>query len=337
MPKNYLITLLAIVFLLYSIVFAIDRFVNAATDLKVNGPPDTQTIEKLTAEFMAKICAGHGGVNCSIINDDASVVCNDGTIDKLYPTIYAIPQCHKTIEDITDQQSDFMAKSGCFQPSEMTCINEQSYQNLYKILAASGLADSELGRNELTQCRYDIDIYQAKNADYKRCLSENNNSQFDLPNDRLVLPVLKAVFCPMFYGNNVSYDLETDLCVCDSGSFMSGGKCTDASLICQEKYGPGAFAQKGNCIKPALVPKETAPTPTIQPKINSAPSAVLKPTYQTIEPAPAPYISTLPEIATEPDNQPALTNPADKPKTGGAIRNIISSIISGIKNILKLL
>jgi hypothetical protein len=78
--------------LLFSLNFSI-------TDAQTaNQTPSPAEIEKYTNEYMAKICSGHGGVNCSVINNDASIVCNDGTIDTSLSTIYAIPQCQATIQ-----------------------------------------------------------------------------------------------------------------------------------------------------------------------------------------------------------------------------------------------
>lgn len=295
-----------------------------------NPTPDAVTIEKATAEFLAKICAEHGGVNCSTINSDASVVCNDKTIDTSLSTIYAIPQCQKTIEAIVTQQSDFMAKSGCYPPSEMACINEVSYQNLYKILNSSGLANSELGRDELTQCRQQIGEYQIKNSDYKKCLIENNNSQFDLSSARFVQPLLKVVFCPIFYGPNTYYNSEADLCSCDNGYFMSGGKCVEATQICQSKYSSGASARDGNCSRPASVP-----TPIFLEKLPSA-SPRITPIPFTNQHSPTPNTTLRPSENPIPSNQSDLgKNPTTTINTS-FITRIVTSIISQIKNIFKL-
>ena len=216
--------------------------------------------------FSDKICENNGGINCSILRDDASITCNDGTVDDAY-IIYSIPQCQKTIGDIVNQQSKFMADSGCLPPSEMTCVSDQSYINLWKKLNASELADSELGKSELTQCRQQIKDYAAKNKNFKQCLAINGNSKFSLPTNRLLQPMIKALFCPIFYGNNSFYDDGADLCVCDNNYFMSGGKCVEASLICRSIYGSNVYAQNGNCLiaKSTLTqkPAEQIPTPLV--------------------------------------------------------------------------
>ena len=133
MLRNVLISTLAIIFILYGVIFAVNQLANATSSLTPQATPDAATLEKAKNEFLANICSGHGGVNCSVLNSDASVVCNDGTVDESLPTIYAVPQCQQAIENAANQQSDFMDKSGCYPPSEMTCTTEQSYQNLYKI------------------------------------------------------------------------------------------------------------------------------------------------------------------------------------------------------------
>jgi hypothetical protein len=299
------------------------------SSLAANPTPDPATIEKAKNEYLANICAKHGGVNCSIINKDASIVCNDGTIDESLSTIYAVPQCQKTIEDIVTQQSDFMAKSGCFPPSEMGCFSEQSYQNLYEILTDSKLVSSELGKSELIQCRQQIREYSVKNADYKKCLTENGNAQFDVSSARFAQPLLKVIFCPIFYGPNTSYNSDADLCSCDNGYFMSGGKCVEAIQICQSKYGPGASAQDGNCSKPVSVP-----TPIFLEKLISA-SPRMTPIPFTSQKASMPSPTLQSYRGPVPSGQSELeNNPATIINTN-FITRIVTTIISQIRNIFK--
>ena len=329
--------LATLVFIL--VTFIVTGFYSLNGLAQTNQPTlDPAVIEAAKAEFLAKICAGHGGVNCSIINSDASVVCNDGTIDTSLSTIYAISQCQKTIEDLANQESDFMAESGCFPPSEISCINEGAYQNLFKHLASSGSANSELGRNELAQCRQDIANYNKDNKNYRQCLINHGRPQFE-PSGKIVLPILKAAFCPLFYGNNSSYDFETDLCLCDNGYFLHNGQCLQADKICQEKYGSQASAKNGDCttspntstVRPAISPRSSPTKNSLNPPevILPTPDQILN--YQ-------PRASTLPEITTSLspydtiEVEPRYTEES-KP---GFIQNIIISIISGIKKMLRL-
>ena len=309
-------SLLSIVVCIFIINFS--QQVHSATNTPIPSP-------------FANICSNHGGVNCTILNPDASITCNDGTIDKSL-SIYFLPQCQEAIRDTVKQQSEFMAKSGCMPPGEMACINEQSYQNLYKILTASKLATSELGKSELTQCRQDISDYQAKNQDYKQCLNENNNPQFDLPTNRLVQPILKIFFCSVFYGDNSSYDPDADLCLCDNGFFMSNGKCIQASLICQSKYGSRAYAKNGNCL---VSQNTTAPRPTIlaTPITKNitvtplqSPSTLPAPYYFMPTSTPELYeVLPVPEIVTKQTIQPP-----------NFFKVILGAFVSGIKKLLRL-
>ncbi|OGM99125.1 MAG: hypothetical protein A2817_00295 [Candidatus Yanofskybacteria bacterium RIFCSPHIGHO2_01_FULL_39_8b] len=295
--------------------------------------PDAATIEKAKNEYLAKICSGHGGVNCSIVNSDATVVCNDGTIDQSLSTIYAVPECQKTLEEMATKESDFMAESGCFPPSEMTCINEQSYQNLYKHLASSGLANSELGKSELSQCRQQITDYIFKDQNYRRCLTNNGQANFNL-SGKAGLPILKAIFCPIFYGNNVSYGYDTDLCVCDNGYFMSNKQCVNANKICQSKYGDSSFAQNGNCYKPSLSPTSTTPILTSSPLVPSIPRAKVTLPRQE-ESFPLIRSTTSSPLAQILPNQIKLeNNSTDTSKNFLLI--IFHKISSGIKNIIRL-
>ena len=241
--------------------------------------------------FELSFCKEHGGINCSIIKPDASVVCNDGTIDESF-IIYGVPECQETIENLANQQSYFMAESGCVPPSEMACTNNESYQNLYNHLVNLGLENSELGKNELDQCLQQKEEYKIKNLDYKQCLSENKKDQFDLIGGSYTKPLLKTIFCPIFYGDKSYFDPEINLCLCEEGYFMSDGKCEDPILICQSKYGPSAIYEQGDCVckndynfnlnKTQCVPVEktikppphpipfisTVPTPSITPPIS---------------------------------------------------------------------
>lgn len=343
MPRKYLITMFAVAFLVYGIVFTIlDSRSRASGETTSSVPiitPDAQTIEKAKAEFLAKICAGHGGVNCSMVNRDASIVCNDGTIDGSLSTIYAVPKCQKTLEALADQESDFMAESGCFPPSEMACINETSYKNLFNHLNTSGLAYSELGKNELAQCRKDITDYNRDNKNYRQCLVNNGRPDFEL-SGKQILPILKAVFCPLFYGNKSSYDSNTDLCLCDTGYFLHNNQCVKADRICQEKYGPRASAKNGNCvvssttstfIKSLLSPKTSQPKDNMKP-----PETVLRTPVPSIKYLPQAYSSRSQASGRIPEARLLEGNrPAEEPKRG-FVQNIIGSIISGIKNMLKL-
>ena len=328
MPRKRLTPILALIFSFFLVTYS----------LAANPTPDPATIEKAKNEYLANICAGHGGVNCTIINPDASVTCNDGAIDP-FPIIYAVPECQKIIEDLDNQQSDFMTKSGCYPPSEVGCFGQQSYQSLSKVLSEMDLLNSELGKEELTQCSQQIQDYQIKNKDYKLCLQEYNNTEFNPRNDRLVLPILKTIFCPIFYGGKSHYDSAAELCLCDNGYFQSNGQCINASLICQSKYGPDVYAQNGNCIKQTSTFKSAMPSPIIKPKINI--SLIIKnPTMYR----PA-VNEVLPEI--QPSNTPTKNekrlsslNSDDKPQMGNFLKKmidpILSSFISGLKNMLKL-
>jgi len=325
--RKFLIDFLAVVFLLYGVVFMIDKLAQAAIEPAIN-LPDAQTIERSTAEFLTNICKNHSGVNCSILNADASIVCNDGTKDTSPITIYAIPQCQKTLEEIATQESDFMAETGCFPPSEMGCFNETSYQNLYNILTASGLANSELGKSELAQCREQISGYATDSKNYRQCLTNNNRPQFE-PSGKMALPILKAMFCPIIYGEKSSYNQEVDLCLCDKGYFMDNGKCTEATTICRSKYGSGIFAKNGNCSRNVSV-QTPVPVKSILPKttqIKPSPNSKLNLTTPTM--TPMAYFT--PEFT----NQPQIENIV--PETDiNLISSIIGKLLSGLKNILKL-
>lgn len=312
---------ITIFLLLGSFVFALNHFASAVTSPTPMITPDTATLEKT----LNNVCSNHGGVNCSILNPESSVVCNDGTIDT-NSIIYAVPQCQKTIEARISQQSDLMASSGCFPPSELTCTTEQSLENLFVYLTKLGVANSELGKDNLTQCRKEINTYNNKNKDYKQCLADNKIGPIDLPTDRLVLPILKAAFCPLTYGNNSSYNMASDICVCDAGYFRSGDTCLEASQICQGIYGPGSSADKGNCIKPTPAPstKIIITSPPIIPKNISIEKTFIRP-----------QASKLPKVTPSSSRTVNPDNISEKPPRN-IIRSFIGSLISEIKNMLKL-
>lgn len=320
------------------IIFKSEGYVNSTSDIPIQPPPPT-----------FDICSNHGGVNCTILNSDASVVCNDGTIDQSF-FIYAVTQCQQTIEDIGRQESAFMNTSGCIPPGEMGCINEQSYKNLSGKLADSLVLNSELGRSELAQCRQQIKNYTVKNTDYQQCLAKNNNPQFNLPGNRLFQPILKAVFCPIFYGEHTTYDYDSDLCLCDNEYFLSNDKCTSASSICQTKYGLNAYAENGNCSCNKGYQFNNTRTQCIakqQARINSPPTPTISPgnpiqTYSKIAVTPLanpPASTVIPKLQSAP-----IAPPPSQPIKGSSAFNtninfmirIFNTFLSGIKNILNL-
>ena len=328
MIRRSSIMTLSFIFLVLPFILPINRLVRATVYPSPTTPPFYDG------------CSSHGGVDCSIINQDASVVCNDGTIIDYF--IYAVPQCQDIIQASAKQYSEFLNQSGCFPPSEMTCINSQSYQNLYKKLTSLGLERSELGKSELIQCNQDIKSYEVKNNEYKQCLSDNNNPQFDLPSNRLIQPIMKTVFCPIFYGNNSSYDYPSDLCVCDRGYFMSNGKCKNSSTICQSKYGSGTLAQNGNCLcksgykfnanKTACV-SQLQPWPTLTPTpsiIKSSPTPTSLVTIQL-----RPLITPRQSQGMFYDTRPIIEEKTDE-STPNFVFKFFDLIATGIKNILKL-
>ncbi len=210
--------------------------------------PDAAARAEYNKEFFAKICSGHGGVDCSVINQEGSVVCKDGTLDKNFPFIYGIPECQDQILQKADQDSDFILKSACYPPSELGCTTAQSYTNLLKYLGS--VSNSELGKLETDQCRQQMTDYAAADAEYHQCLVAQGRPDFT-PTGKLSIPLLKAVFCPIYYGKYSSYEFDLDLCVCAQGYFLNQGQCVQADQICQSIHGSGSYAKDGYCIIPS--------------------------------------------------------------------------------------
>ena len=251
-----------------------------------------------------EVCAGHGDVDCSVIKPDASVTCKDGTTDNSIPFIYVVPQCQNEIESLTQEQADFMTNSGCFPPSEMGCMNVQSYNKVWERLKAVGLENSELGKNELKECDQQTREYQKGNADYQACLAENNNPNFNLPGNKLVQPLLKSIFCPIFYGHS-TYDPNSDMCFCDEGYFLFNKSCVKANLICQSKYGSDYYARSGNC----AVQKSTLSPPT-----SSSPAPSPQKTFNP-NPKSSSYPEIVPDIFVSPTKLPPILLPHPIPST----------------------
>ena len=329
------------------------RYASSADDIP-NSTSSPQVTPVMSTNYDP--CSGHGGANCSLFSFEAPVTCNDGTINDFFP-FYAVQQCQKAVEDMSQEQFDFMANSGCYPPSEITCTNEQSYKNLSQTLTTSGLISSELGKNELINCRQEIKSYQIKNAGYKQCLLDNNRSGF-VYLGKVGLPLLKSVFCPIFYGDRASYDLDADLCLCDMGYFvsnvsetgLSNGQCMDASLICQSKYGSNAYAKSGNCSCNKGYQFNDARTQCItkrQASVSSSPTPAISPRnpVQTFPKVIATPFANLPELTTTPKLRSAPINlprpqPVREPRALNTNPNIIikffNVVLSGIKNIFNL-
>jgi hypothetical protein len=338
MVKKNLIFLSIITVFVTVVLFATSFYSSISTAQTVQPTPDPATIEKATNDYLADICKDHGGINCSAINSDYPIVCNDGTVDESLISIFSVPQCQESINNLVNEQSDLMAETGCYPPSEITCISQESYNSTYQRLNSLGMANTELGRIELAECWKEVLDYQTKNNDYKLCLSENKIAPIDLPTDRLVLPILKAVFCPMFYGVNSTYEPYSDLCVCDEGYVKNNGTCLAESSICQLNYGTDSYAQGGNCIKPTLAlinnprqaPLQTNNTPLPSVTVSTSPTSSSNPPIQTF-PSP-PIVNEQYQNISEPP--PPIIVPDISPQN--IFKNIFSSIASGIKNIFRI-
>lgn len=290
------------------------------------------------------VCKDHGGVNCSIINPDGSPTCNDGFNDKDF-FIYAVSYCKDTLDQLTEEQSELMAKTGCYPPSEMTCINNDSYTNLSKHLSSLGLINSELGKNELLLCRQEITEYSRLKADYELCLKENKIGPFLPLGEKMILPIMKSVFCPIFYGKYSTYNPKLDLCLCDDGYFRNGEICVEASSICKSKYGNSFYAQDGNCVSSSKTTRSsqlsttsilTSPTPQMG---NETTALGENPDmqYGYLNEPPSRYADWEP-----PDFDPAYQDKTPvKPislaplSPFNILKNIFVSIVSGIMNILR--
>jgi hypothetical protein len=200
--------------------------------------------------------------------------------------------------------------------------------NLSTHLASLGVLNSELGKNELNQCRQQIISYRNKSQDYKQCLIKNNNSEFSLPTNRVVQPLLKTFFCPIFYGDNSSYDPDADLCFCGKGSFLSDDKCVDASSICRKKYGTKSYSKNGNCLNTSNTStlKPTASTPPPIKEEFSISTTLNLPSITPTPYTPTPTTTDTPKILTD---EPLQKNP-------GLLKSTLNSFVSMIKKLLKL-
>jgi hypothetical protein len=221
-----------------------------------------------------------------------------------------------------------MAKTGCFPPSELRCINQTHYKNLSIQLSKSGLINTELGKLELQECQKQIGEYNREQGDYKQCLIENNNPTFE-PSGKIILPLLKTIFCPSFYGSNASYNPEADLCRCPTGYFVSGEQCVSGDQLCRMNHGSDFYSKNGTCIRhwPAatsgFLPKQiltSSPKPTFISEYIPEQNYNLDSKYDDYEPLPF----KSPEIQPQ---QIQRTN---------FISNLFKSIVSGFKNMFKI-
>jgi hypothetical protein len=201
--------------------------------------------EEEVSKYLNSICSTNGGVNCSLYSEP-TIICNDGTKSNLPYTVYMLPQCQETIDKIAREQSDFMAETLCFPPAETLCINDGSYKKLSNFLKKNNLVDSELGKEELIRCQKEIEKYKISNLNYRKCLAENNNENFE-PMGRETLPLLKTIFCPIIYGKNSSYNAELEMCSCNKNYFLNNNICVEINTICQNKHGKNSYGENGNC------------------------------------------------------------------------------------------
>lgn len=279
-------------------------------------------------------CTNNGGVNCLAIDPDGRSVCNDGSVEDI--PVFLITECQDDIRNLVKQQADFMADSLCIPPSEISCTTEQSYNALYKKLSSQGLANSELGKQDLDRCRQEINGYKRKEGDYKACLAKNNESDFQLYGT-FALPIMKAIFCPLFHGPNSFYDHVVNMCSCDDGYFIYNDQCVNATTICKDKYGQTAYAKNGNCLIPGNSP---TPSPAYSPQNRQT---FLPPLSPVIIPrpsaTPAINVESDPTLISTPDISPSQTplnkdDVSETPKTRDNIfKSIFNAFVSSIKSL----
>ena len=275
-------------------------------------------------------CNKHGGINCLVINGDASVSCNDGVIDH-ESVILTVSECTKPIDDEVHRQSNQMADAFCYPPSTMGCFERQSYQNLSKIISDAGLSNSELAKDELDQCDQQLATYQSKYIDYQKCLSANNIKPSIFTENTLVQPLLKNAFCPIFFGNNSHYDSSSNLCICDSGYFMSRGSdltsisCKSPQLLCQDKHGLNTAYKNGSCIT------KSAPVPTVSLK----PSPARSPLATFIASTPRINVAVSPKISGTQVITPRINPPNQPSPEPQSSPNIVIKIFSGLWSVFQ--
>jgi len=178
-------------------------------------------------------CSSHLGVNCSVgPAGDGSVTCNDGWSNSSV-NFYSADECKPNL--------------ACTSPSSSGsgCKTENDYGALSLQLSRTGGFDSLSGTSALNQCRSQITAYQTQQQEYQSCLNQNQTqssnyySGMQQETARLNLEssqTLKNIDCMTKY-LKAHYDQGTNQCVCDTGMWNDGVKCTTPALYCITKYG----------------------------------------------------------------------------------------------------
>jgi hypothetical protein len=200
-------------------------------------------------------CSSHDGVNCSSAAPDGKVMCNDGW------------------ENSSVYFSDAAECSICTPPIKTNCSTEADYAALAEQLNASGSSRYTPVSSDglLTACRSSITQYQAGNISYQQCLSKSQviytapvqsvdatckqqfgtysvpsptktgycvcESGYSFNSAKQCVQQVKFdidALCKKDYGNNSSYNKESNKCECAEGYWADNdtNQCETPEVFC---------------------------------------------------------------------------------------------------------
>ncbi|MFZ3044252.1 MAG: hypothetical protein WA058_04080 [Minisyncoccia bacterium] len=147
----------------------------------------------------------------------------------------------------------------CVYPSSLGCSTESQYSSMRATDASSGLLGTDISNNRLSQCRSQIDAYQAAQTKYNQCTSDTQNAAINGVADKAVeaaeLEKESAYYkslldqatqnqtsCKGSHGE-YSYYSSANRCECIDGFAPDAGnpyQCIPLNVWCKVESGVGA-------------------------------------------------------------------------------------------------
>lgn len=147
----------------------------------------------------------------------------------------------------------------CVYPSSLGCTTESQYSSMRATDATSGLLGTDMSNNRLSQCRSQIDAYQAAQTKYNQCISNTQNTAINSITDKAVeaarLEKESAYYkslldqatqnqtsCKVSHGEYAYYS-SANRCECIDGFAPDAGnpyQCIPLNVWCKVEIGVGA-------------------------------------------------------------------------------------------------
>lgn len=150
--------------------------------------------------------------------------------------------------------------ASCVYPSALGCSTEGQYSSMRAGDAATGLLGTDVSNTRLSQCRSQIDAYQAAQTKYDQCISDNQNTAINDIADKAVeiakleresayykslleQAVQNQAICKKSHGQYSYYNGASNFCECVDGFAPDADtpyQCVPLNVWCKVESGIGA-------------------------------------------------------------------------------------------------